>query len=188
MVKKVRDMHTFPSGIPGVKMQYPLWEGIDTIDESDLKGVYRGDILFFDYSSRVEQEKKINSNPMIVFHGVDKNGNIVGTNLMFFNTYYDPKSGKKFISRNKVLPVFQNLKKWHFDEVYSSGKRFPFVKCVPKNYIPIFGPKTASYLSTFIRVYDRKKMSNVSNLNPDAALSILSKTPATFIKSTVSLR
>ena len=183
MVKKVKDLHSFPNGIPGVNMSYPLWDGVDTIDADDLKGVYRGDILFFDYTSRAAPEKKINSNPMIIFEGIDQNGNIVGTNLMFFNTFYDPDTSRRIIYRNGVLPVFQNLKKWHFDEVYRSGQRFSFIKCVPRNYVTIFGAKSARFLHQYIRVYNRKKMRNVMNLNPDAALSIISKTPAKYVKS-----
>lgn len=183
MVKIVRTKFDFPNGLPGVKISFPLWDTIDSIDPKQLKGVYRGEILFFNYKSRVEDEKKINSNPMVLFEGVDNNGNIVGSNLMFYNTYYDPKTGDKYISRNQITPVYNMLKKYHWDGVYQSGERKSFIPCEKKNYKKLFGARSGMYLETFWRTYNPAKMSKVQNLNIDSALTIFSNTAPTFVKS-----
>lgn len=188
MVEIIRTLPSFPRGIPGLKVEYPFWDSIPTIDTKNINGVYRGDILFFDYNSRVDEDKMINVNPMIIFEGIDRNGNIIGTNLMFFNTFIDPKTSKKSINRNEVLPVINTLKALHFDEVYKTGKRQSFIKFERNNYYKIFGAKTGFFLNSFWRVYDIKKMTNVLDLNPDSALSIISVTYPKFVKSKLYIR
>lgn len=183
MVKIVRSIPTYPNGIPGLKMKFPFWEDIENVSPESLKGVYRGDIIYFQYNSRVEEDKQINSNPMILFQGVDQNGNILGSNIMFFNKFIDPNDGGKSVHRNYLAPFFDTLKTAHFDEVYLSGVRKPFLKCERRYYSRIFGPKVGVMLDKFWRVYNKKKIVNAMNLNPDSALSIVSSTQPKYKKS-----
>ena len=183
MVKKVKSIPSYPNGVPGLRIKYPFWDEIPSMQDTTLKGIHRGEILYFKYRSRVANEHKINVNPMVLFQGIDRNGNLMGSNLMFFNAYIDPQTGQKFVFRNKILSVIETLNEKHFDVVYKNGKRKPFLLCERQYYSRIFGAKIGSLLSEFWRVYDIKKMYNVQNIPPDSALTILSRTPAKYVKS-----
>lgn len=188
MVQIIKSLHSFPRGIPSIRMKYPFWEDITPVYENGLNGVYRGDFIFFDYNSKVEEDKKINTNPLIIFAGIDKNGNILGVNLMFFNLFIDSKSNKREINRMLILNIIETMKAAHFDQVYQTGVRKAFIPFERKNIPKIFGPRYGKYMLKFWRVYNRTKISNAMNVNPDSALSLLSNNPPKYIKSMLDIK
>jgi len=188
MVKIVKSKPAFPNGVAGMPMKFPMWNAVETIDQNQLKGLYRGDFLFFRYKSKEEKYKKVNSNPLIIFEGVDQNGNIVGTNLMFFNKFIDPKTGKKEVNTRYIIPVIETMREKHWNNVYIDGKRTPYLPFMKSNFGNLFGRNVGLQMNRFWRAYKTDKIVNVSNITIDMALQILSTTDPTYIKTTKSIK
>lgn len=190
MVKIIRSNPSFPRGFPGIRTNYPFWDEVAEFTGKDVEGIYRGDFLYFRYNSRVEQDKKINNNPLILFEGMDSKGNIMGVNLMFYNMYIytDPITGKtkKEINTTKLSMLFSLIRTKWWDQIYQTGERKAYMPFFKQNF-KTFGPHAID-LDKYWRKYNIKKMSNLSNLPIDAAEEILSGTKPTFVKSMLKIR
>lgn len=184
MVKVVKSNAAYPYGVPGLRMKFPMWNSVPTVRPQDLKGVYRGDFLYFSYKARESnKDKKINNNPLIIFEGVDHNGNIIGVNLMFFNQFIDPKTGKKEVNTRYINSVIDTMRMVHWDDIYTTGRRTAFRPFIKKNLPNIFGRTLGLEMDRFWRTYKISEISYLSNITIDSALEILSTTNPTYIKA-----
>lgn len=190
MVKIVRSTPSFPRGFPGIRTNYPLWDTVAEFTEKDMEGIYRGDFLYFRYRSRVEKDKKINNNPLILFEGMDSKGNIMGVNFMFYNMfiYTDPVTGKdkQEVNTSKLPMILQLIRLKWWDQIYETGTRQAYIPFFKQNF-KSFGPHAVD-LDRYWRKYNIRKISSLNNITIDTAEEILLGTRPTFVKSMLKIR
>lgn len=184
MVKVDKTIHKLPFGLPRVQIHFPLWEDVQ-LPADQLKGVFRGDLLFMRYRKRdIREEEKINTNPLLLFIGANlREGWVEGPNLMFFNKFPNQKGSGFRINTNLVSPFIETYRSLHFNTIYETKERRPFARLTRDRFIPLFGNKIGYNLLKYWRRYDIKKMQSVSNINIDTAEEVLTTTKPTFQKS-----
>ena len=188
MVKVVKSVPAFPNGISGVKMKFPMWNSVPSINPQKLEGVFRGDFLYFSYKARdSNKDKNINNNPLIIFEGVDQNGNIVGVNLMFFNQFIDPKTGKKEVNNRYINSVLETMQALRWNDIYKTGIRNAYLPFIKKNLPLLFGKTLGFQMDRFWRTYKIGDIADFSNITIESALDILSSTNPTYVKATKTI-